>query len=72
MIGVDISSGMLKQARDKILAEGINNLKLIEADVELVDFAPEQFDTIFCCSALVYISDLPAILNLNQSADKRR
>ena len=63
MIGVDISSGMLKQARNKILAEGINNLKLIEADVELVNFAPEQFDTIFCCSALVYISDIPAILD---------
>ena len=54
---------MLKQAREKILAEGINNLELIEADVELVEFAPRQFDVIFCCSALVYISDLTAILN---------
>ena len=62
-IGVDFSSGMLKQARDKILAEGINNLKLVEADVELVNFDAEQFDIIFCCSALVYISDIPAILD---------
>ena len=61
--GVDLSSGMLKQARAKILAEKIDNLKLIEADVESVNFAPEQFDTIFCCSALVYISDLTAILD---------
>lgn len=63
VIGVDISARMLKQAREKILAEGINNLELIEADVELVEFALEQFDVIFCCSALVYISDIAAILN---------
>lgn len=62
VIGVDISSGMLKQAKEKILAEEINNLELIEADVESIDFNPEQFDVIFCCSALVYFSDIPAIL----------
>ena len=63
VIGVDISSGMLAQARKKIKAEGINNLELIEADVESVEFAAEQFDIIFCCLALVYISDLPKILD---------
>ena len=61
--GVDISSGMLKQARSKIAAEGIDNLELIEADVEAIDFDAEQFNVIFCCSALVYISDLTAMLN---------
>lgn len=62
VIGVDISSGMLVQARQKIAGEGIENLELIEADVELVEFELEQFDVIFCCSALVYISDIPKIL----------
>ncbi len=62
VIGVDISTGMLAQAQDKIVAEGINNLELIEADVELIDFDSEQFDVIFCCSALVYVSDILAIL----------
>ena len=32
--GVDISSGMLEQAKSKIAAEGINNLELIEGDIE--------------------------------------
>ena len=32
--GVDMSLGMLKQARRKIAAEGIDNLELIEADIE--------------------------------------
>jgi ubiquinone/menaquinone biosynthesis C-methylase UbiE len=63
VIGVDMSPGMLSQAREKIAAERINNLELIEADVESIDFAPEQFDLIFCCSAIVYLSDIPAILN---------
>lgn len=63
VIGVDVSPGMLSQAREKIAVEGINNLELIEADVELINFEPEQFDLIFCCSAIVYISDISEILN---------
>lgn len=63
VIGVDISRGMLVQAKEKILAAAINNLELIEADVELIDFNSEQFDLIFCCSALVYISDIRAMLD---------
>ena len=63
VIGVDISTGMLAQAKDKIIAEAIDNLELIEADVESIDFNSEQFDLIFCCSALVYISDIPAIVD---------
>lgn len=61
-IGVDISPIMLAQAREKIVKEAVDNLELIEADIELSDFAPKQFDVIFCCSAIVYITDIPAIL----------
>jgi arsenite methyltransferase len=63
VIGVDMSSEMLAQAKAKIKAEGINNLELIEADIELINFNNEQFDIIFCCSALVYISDIPTLLD---------
>jgi arsenite methyltransferase len=63
VIGVDMSTEMLAQAKAKIQAEDINNLELIEADIELIDFNNEQFDIIFCCSALVYISDIPALLD---------
>ena len=62
VIGVDMSSGMLEQAKSKMAAEGINNLKLIEADIEAIAFEAE-FDVIFCCSALVYVSDIPKIIN---------
>ena len=60
--GVDMSSGMLEQAKSKITAEKIDNLKLIEADIEAIALDAE-FDVIFCCSALVYISDIPRIIN---------
>ncbi len=63
VIGVDMSRGMLAQAKAKIKVEGIENLELIESDVELIDFNNEQFDIIFCCSALVYISDIPTLLD---------
>ena len=63
VIGVDMSTGMLTQAKAKIKAESIQNLELIESDVEVIDFNYEQFDIIFCCSALVYISDIPTLLD---------
>ena len=63
VVGVDMSTGMLAQGKVKIKAEGINNLELIEADIELIDFDNEQFDIIFCSSALVYISNIPALLD---------
>ena len=62
VIGVDISPGMLAQARSKIVAKGIDNLELIEADIESVEFEFERFNTIYCCSALVYISDILGII----------
>jgi ubiquinone/menaquinone biosynthesis C-methylase UbiE len=63
VIGVDISTGMLAQAKAKIKAEGIQNLELIESDIELTDFNNEQFDIIFCCSGLVFISDIPTLVD---------
>ena len=62
-IGVDISPVMLAQAREKIAIANIDNLELIEGDIERIDFSEEQFDRIFCCSALVYVSDIPAMLD---------
>lgn len=62
VIGVDMSSVMLSQAEAKTKTEGIKNIQLIEVDVESIEFAQEQFDTIFCSSGLVYISDIPGLV----------
>jgi arsenite methyltransferase len=62
VIGVDISPGMLDQARKKIRAEGLQQIELLEADVEKLNFAAESFDAILCSSALMWLTDIPATL----------
>jgi ubiquinone/menaquinone biosynthesis C-methylase UbiE len=61
VIGVDISPGMLDQAREKIRAEE-PKIELIEADVEKLNFEAESFDAIICSSALMWLTDIPATL----------
>jgi 2-polyprenyl-3-methyl-5-hydroxy-6-metoxy-1,4-benzoquinol methylase len=62
VIGVDMSSEMLHQARQKIAAENLQNIELIAADIEEISFSEGSFDVIFCCSAIVLLTDIPAIL----------
>ncbi|NDJ21079.1 class I SAM-dependent methyltransferase [Nostoc sp. B(2019)] len=61
--GVDFSSGMLAQARQKIEELGLQNIELIEADAEYVNFNDESFDVIICSTAIAYFKDIPAALN---------
>jgi len=63
IIGVDFSSGMLEQARQKIEELGLQNIELIEADAEYIDFNHESFDIILCSTAIVYFKDISAALN---------
>ena len=60
VIGVDFSPGMLAQARRKVAAAGLQNLELMEADAETISFEDESFDTIFCATAIVLLSNIPA------------
>ena len=62
VIGVDFTPGMLEQARRKIEAAGLENIELIEADVEAIAFEDERFDAIFCATAIVLLSNIPAAL----------
>lgn len=62
VVGVDICPGMLNQARQKIAAEGLQNIELIEADAEYLNFTDEIFDAILCTSAIVLLSDIPGAL----------
>ncbi len=59
VVGVDISSGMLNQARQKIAAVGLQNIELIEADADYLNFSDNSFDAILCSSAIAYLTDLP-------------
>ncbi|MEW6496412.1 MAG: methyltransferase domain-containing protein [Cyanobacteriota bacterium] len=62
VIGVDFTPGMLDQARQKITAARLQNIELIEADAESLNFEDERFDAVFCATAIVLLSDIPTAL----------
>ncbi|MGH2412159.1 MAG: class I SAM-dependent methyltransferase, partial [Microcystaceae cyanobacterium] len=43
-------------------AAGIQNIELIEANAEEIDFSEESFNAIFCTYAIVLFTDIPKIL----------
>ena len=64
VIGIDISTGMLEQARRKVELLGLCNIEFRLADAEALDFPLNTFDCIFCSSALIWMSDLLGVLQL--------
>lgn len=63
VVGVDISPGMLEQAAEAVRAAGLDNIDLVQADAEALEYAPERFDLITCCNALPYMADVPGALS---------
>ena len=57
VVGVDVSSGMLREASASVRAAGITNIELIEADaVHLAQYPSETFDAATCGTGLLYMS----------------
>lgn len=63
VVGVDISAGMLDQAKGKIEAVGLSNIEMRQADAENLEF-DNSFDRVLCCSALPLMTNLQATLRL--------
>lgn len=64
VIGVDISTGLLEQAKRKVKVADLSNIELILADAEALDFPDDSFDRVLCCSALPLMTNVPADLRL--------
>lgn len=62
VIGVDISAGMLDEARAKLTTAQSGKLRFEAGDGEALDFPPGSFDVIFCSSAFILMTDLDATL----------
>ncbi|MBW4604728.1 MAG: methyltransferase domain-containing protein [Calothrix sp. FI2-JRJ7] len=62
VIGIDISAGMLSNAREKLAVSGLQNVEFIEADAELIDFEQNSFDVILCSLAICYLTDIQKAL----------
>ncbi|NER04636.1 MAG: class I SAM-dependent methyltransferase, partial [Okeania sp. SIO3C4] len=64
VVGIDISSGMLEQARKKIAQLNLTNIEFHLADGENIDFPTNSFDLIFCANAFPLMADKAATLRL--------
>jgi ubiquinone/menaquinone biosynthesis C-methylase UbiE len=66
VIGVDVSSGLLSVAQQKIDTADLNKIVQLQlADIEQLDFPLSSCD--LCCSALPLLTDIPADLRLWRS-----
>ena len=63
VVGIDVSQGMLSEARRKAAAAGLHNVEFICANAERLEFSGDSFDCLFCASALVLMSDIPRALH---------
>ena len=64
VVGVDISTGLLKVAQRKSYSAGLSNVEFVVADAENLDFPDNSFDRVLCCSALPLMTNVPADLRL--------
>jgi phosphatidylethanolamine/phosphatidyl-N-methylethanolamine N-methyltransferase len=55
--GVDLSGGMLREARKKIRERGMENVSVIQADALSLPFADNTFDHIFMSHVISVVSD---------------
>lgn len=62
VIGIDIATELLKIAQQKIQAQNLSNVELIEVDVQAYDPEPDKFDAIYCSYAIVLFPNIPKIL----------
>jgi phosphatidylethanolamine/phosphatidyl-N-methylethanolamine N-methyltransferase len=55
--GIDLSSGMLREARKKVDERGINRVTLLQADALHLPFADNSFDHVFISHVISVVSD---------------
>ncbi|QKQ73998.1 class I SAM-dependent methyltransferase [Nostoc sp. TCL240-02] len=62
VIGIDIATELLKITQQKIQAENLSNVQLIEVDAEAYQPESNEFDAIYCSYAIVLFPNIPTIL----------
>lgn len=60
--GIDLSEGMLSQARRKAATEGLTNVIFSQEDVDRTAFRPDQFDGLFCSFGVHFWENMEASL----------
>lgn len=60
--GVDLSDGMLREARDRAWADGLTNTEFLQMDAEHLDFRDGEFDAVVCAHGIFLLPDREAAL----------
>ncbi|HRK32179.1 MAG TPA: methyltransferase domain-containing protein [Tepidisphaeraceae bacterium] len=61
VIGIDLSDGMLREARKKIREQNIKNVTLVQANALTLPFPDDYFDHVFISHVISVVSD-PVVL----------
>jgi len=63
VIGIDLSDGMLEQARAKAMGKGLSNTEFKQMDLDYLEFEAESFDVATSSFGLFFLEDMTAGLN---------
>jgi phosphatidylethanolamine/phosphatidyl-N-methylethanolamine N-methyltransferase len=55
--GIDLSTGMLDKARDRVRREGLRNVRLMEMDASEMRFADDSFDIVYAPYLISVVPD---------------
>ncbi len=58
VVGVDLSEGMLRQARSKAAAQRLRNATFCQMDLDDLDFPANHFDIATCSFGLFFVEDM--------------
>ncbi|MCC6191191.1 MAG: methyltransferase domain-containing protein [Anaerolineales bacterium] len=62
VVATDLSPEMLVVAHERARAQGVTNVRFVEADAERLDYPDGTFDAALCRCGLMFVPDLPGAL----------
>ena len=70
VVGVDMTPGMLEQARRKAAMAHLTHVAFREGDAQHLDFPPNSFDAVLCASTIFFLPDMLAAVREWQRVTK--
>jgi phosphatidylethanolamine/phosphatidyl-N-methylethanolamine N-methyltransferase len=66
IVGIDLSSGMLRECRKKIERRGLDHVSVLQADALCLPFGDNAFDGVFISHVISVVSDPVALIRESQ------
>jgi len=62
VVGVDLASRLLVQARTKARRSGLANVEFVEADMTSLDYPDAHFDAVICVFGVFFVPDMESLV----------